>query len=265
MRPAAAQVPPPPGGEQPLRVVFLGGINRVKGADLIQQLAQHASLPDGIPLEWHLVGLFDGEPGRRVHDHGRYMRSELPAILARIQPHLVAILSEGLETYCYTLDEALACGIPVVVTPRGAPAERVRRDGAGWVVSALDVATVLQQLAAIAHDREGYDRVRQHIAAWRPLDMAAVGQAYMQSYAAGKARRTRAKPEAVLQALDRWQIELWHQPPWSRRIAGRLLETGISLLDRLRIRRALARLVGRLLPLPVQEKIQRLRRTGKRP
>jgi hypothetical protein len=193
------------------------------------------------------------------------MRSELPAILARIQPHLVAILSEGLETYCYTLDEALACGIPVVVTPRGAPAERVRRDGAGWVVAALDVSTVLQQLADIAHAWESYGRVRQHVAAWRPLDMASVGQAYMQSYAAGKSRRTRAMPEAVLQSLDRWQIELWHQPPWSRRMAGQLLETGISILDRLRIRRALARFVGRLLPLPVQEKIQRLRRTGERP
>ncbi len=266
MRPAARDAPPQrPDAQHPLRVVFLGGINRIKGADLIQQLAQHAALPDGVPLEWHLVGLFDGEPGRSVHDHGRYMRSELPAILAGIQPHLVAILSEGLETYCYTLDEALACGLPVVVTPRGAPAERVRRDGTGWVVSALDVATVLQQLADIVRDWEGYGRVWQHVAAWRPLDMAAVGQSYLQSYAAGISRRTRAKPEAVLQALDRWQIELWHQPPWSRRLARQLLETGINVLDRLRFRRALARFAGRLLPLPVQEKIQRLRRTAERP
>lgn len=265
MRPATVNTPPPPDAAHPLRVVFLGGINRIKGADLIQQLAQHAALPAGIPVEWHLVGLFDGEPGRRMHDHGRYMRSELPSILAQIQPHLVAVFSEGLETYCYTLDEALACGIPVVVTPRGAPAERVLRDGSGWVVAALDAATVLRQLADIAHDREGYDRVRQHVAAWRPLDMASVGQAYMQSYATGKMRRTRAKPEAVLQSLDRWQIELWHQPPWPRRMAGRLLETSIHILDRLRIRRALARFVGRLLPLPAQEKIQRLRRTGERP
>jgi GT2 family glycosyltransferase len=266
MRPVESEAPlPRPDAHHPLRVAFLGGINRIKGADLIQRLAQHGELPGGVPLEWHLVGLFDGEPGRRVHDHGRYMRSELPTLLGRIQPHLVAILSEGLETYCYTLDEALACGLPVVVTPRGAPAERVRRDGVGWVLPALDVATVLQQLAGIVRDWDGYGRVRQHVAAWRPLDMASVGQAYAQVYAALKTGPMRTKPDAILQALDRWQIELWHQPPWPRRLAGQLLEGGLSILDQLHIRRTTARIVGRLLPLPVQEKIQRLRHTEVRP
>lgn len=257
IRPGA--MPGRPDTKQALRVLFLGGINRAKGADVVRRLARQERLTGGIPVEWHLVGLFDGEPGRRVRDHGRYFRSGLPAILAQIRPHLVAILSEGLETYCYTLDEALACGIPALVTPRGAPAERVRRHGAGWVASSLEVRDIIRQLGEIAEDWEGYVAVWKRVAEWRPLEMSRMGQAYLELYSAGAKRSARVAPDDLLDVLGLWQARHRRSSPWRRRVVRRVLETGVNLLERLRLRRTTARIAGRLIPLTALEQIERLR------
>ena len=48
---------------------------------------------------------------------------------------LICILPVWHETFCYTLSEAVMCGIPVVVTDTGAVADRVRKYQYGWVVS----------------------------------------------------------------------------------------------------------------------------------
>ena len=46
---------------------------------------------------------------------------------------LVAFPSAGPETFSFTLSESWAAGLPVIVPPFGALAERVAESSAGWL------------------------------------------------------------------------------------------------------------------------------------
>jgi len=62
------------------------------------------------------------------------------------------IASPGAETYCFTLTESWLAGVPAIVGPHGAPAERVRASGAGLVLPDLRVETFIEALRRLAED-----------------------------------------------------------------------------------------------------------------
>ncbi|MBM4244416.1 MAG: glycosyltransferase, partial [Deltaproteobacteria bacterium] len=63
-------------------------------------------------------------------------------------------LSPSAETFSYTLSESWAAGVPAIVRDLGAPADRVRRSGAGIVVrDAHEAASALRRLALRADER----------------------------------------------------------------------------------------------------------------
>jgi len=260
----AAQQLPCPGGGAPLRVAFLGGISAIKGAHLVRRLATHATLPSGVPVEWHLVGLFEGPVPPQVIDHGRYARDEFPAVMERVRPHLVAIASVCPETYCYTLEEALVCGVPALVTPLGAPAERVREYGCGWVLPALEVDAFLAQLDTIVAHWDEYQAVRQRIAVLPLRTTAAVGARYAECYrqASGvKKPRPSAGVLEAIAALHRSQAR--HVAP-ARLWAGRALHHSLRLLDAAGVRRFTVHVASRVLPGRWHRALQELRTTAAR-
>lgn len=159
--------PPRPSAELPLRVAFVGGTSEHKGALIVKALSEQVALPSGTPVEWHIIGEYHigGEgvpPGLRVH--GRYEVGELRAVLADVAPHLIIVASVCPETYCLTLDEGWSVGIPALVTPLGAPAERVKENGAGWVLRDLNPLTILNQLDALVSDWDSYLACRARVA-----------------------------------------------------------------------------------------------------
>lgn len=79
---------------------------------------------------------------------GTYRREELPRLLKRIRPHLVAILSSFPETFCYALSESWRAGVPACVTPVGALPERMEASGAGFVASSLDPEKIARAMIA---------------------------------------------------------------------------------------------------------------------
>ena len=160
----------------------MGGPGIHKGVELIRQIVKHVRLPSGTPVEWHRIGPFDDELDPAVHQHGRYERDELPAILEAVSPHLVAILSTWHETYCYTFDEALACGIPVVSTPLGAPAERVRQHHCGWITESLTVESFLATLQRVVDHWEEYCAVRRRIPTIPLNDTDSIARRYHELY-----------------------------------------------------------------------------------
>lgn len=149
--PAATPARPPhrpaPGR---LRLVHFGHLSRLKGVDLlfsaVRALASRGVSLDllGAPVageEAELRRLADGLP---VRWHGAYDLSRLAAVVAECD---VAVFpSRARETFSFVVEEAIALGLPVVVSDLGAPARRVA--GFGRVIAVADAAPLVATLAA---------------------------------------------------------------------------------------------------------------------
>lgn len=162
--PACAPCTPTRGGDAPLRVLVPGRVNGAKGSALLDQLI--GQLPDAVELVLLGTGpLGERYRGRRgVHLRHDYARDELPHWVARLAPDLALLPSTVPETWSYTLSEMWALGLPVLCADLGAPAARVRANGAGWLLPA-DAGAFAAKLAALAGDRASLAAVRARIPA----------------------------------------------------------------------------------------------------
>ena len=124
---SSAAVPPVAG--QPVRVAVLGHVGVHKGANLVRDAAGVA----GGAIEFHIVGTLEGPEVPGIVVHGAYQRGDLLGHLEAISPSFVLLPSITGETYSHTLTEAWAAGIPVIANDLGAPSERIRAQGGGWV------------------------------------------------------------------------------------------------------------------------------------
>ncbi|KRB26971.1 MULTISPECIES: methyltransferase domain-containing protein [unclassified Acidovorax] len=119
-----------------LKVVVLGALSAIKGADVLEAAAIEASRA-GAPVEFHLLGYgyrhLQTQPRARLTVHGAYQEEDLPGLLAWLQPDVVWFPALWPETYSYTLSSALQAGLPVAVPDIGAFAERVAGRPWSWV------------------------------------------------------------------------------------------------------------------------------------
>jgi GT2 family glycosyltransferase/glycosyltransferase involved in cell wall biosynthesis len=128
-----------PEDEQPT-VVVLGAVGPDKGARRLERLVELARSRN-VAMRFVLIGYLDREHGpwqsadARFTVHGRYAPTDLPALFRHYRARLVLYPSAGPETFSYTLSEAWAAGLPVMVPPIGALAERVRAQQAGFVLT----------------------------------------------------------------------------------------------------------------------------------
>ena len=113
-----------------------------------------------LPVRISVIGYTDRHAGPyRSRDGvlevcGRYDNARVGELLAEKQAALVWIASVWPETYSYTTSEAMAAGYPVLCFAFGAPAERVRRTGAGWLLSEVSVDAAAEQLLYLSQHRE---------------------------------------------------------------------------------------------------------------
>jgi glycosyltransferase involved in cell wall biosynthesis len=136
-------------------VAILGAVGPDKGARQLERMVALARA-DRVRIRFVLIGYMDVEHGPWQSDdarftvHGRYEPRELPVLLARYRVRMVAFPSAGPETFSFTLSEAWAAGLPVVVPPFGALAERVGGTQAGWIFSESEWRDEARMLARIA-------------------------------------------------------------------------------------------------------------------
>jgi glycosyltransferase involved in cell wall biosynthesis len=142
-------LPKPSDGK--LRVAFVGGINTIKGADVILKMIRQG--PSWI--DWSIIGgIGDRElltlQRKNLWQYGWYDRNKLPELLSEKKIDVVCLPSLSAETFCYTLSEVTACHIPCIVTDIGALGERVKSMGFGWTVpidsAAEDMLSILEEL-----------------------------------------------------------------------------------------------------------------------
>jgi hypothetical protein len=73
------------------------------------------------------------------------------------------MLSQWPETYSYTLSETWAAGIPVIVSPYGALAERVRDTKAGIVLRDLNVRELVDTVRHLDNSASSYETLIQNV------------------------------------------------------------------------------------------------------
>jgi GT2 family glycosyltransferase len=133
--PAGPLAPPSPPRAEPntlVRVALIGALGVHKGYRILLECAREARRRR-LPLEFVVIGHTENDAALlktgKVFITGRYSEGEAPHLLRRERPDVAFFPSVWPETWCYTLDDALAAGLPVAAFDLGAIAERLRQSG----------------------------------------------------------------------------------------------------------------------------------------
>jgi glycogen synthase len=166
-------VPPPqvpaPGRDGPLRILYAGRLQRIKGTmDLVDACLR---LP-GDDWELTLIGadtdtaalgqsvrltieaMCEGDPRVRIEDpvpHEELQR--------HFPEHHLLVVPSNFEFCANVALEAMRAGLPVLATPVGAPVEFVG-DGGGWRTDDIGALALGRALARLLGDRDEVERVR---------------------------------------------------------------------------------------------------------
>ena len=136
------------------RIAVVGAIGVEKGYEVLLACVRDAKRR-GLPLEFVVVG-FTSDDERMleagpVFVTGEYKDADAVPLIRSQRAHLALIPSVWPETWCFALTRAWQAGLHAAVFDLGAPAERVRSTGRGWVLplglSAPALNDVLLRLA----------------------------------------------------------------------------------------------------------------------
>ena len=96
-----------------VKLLMLGTIVRSKGSDFILPILE--KFPN---FEIHLLGKLAGIEIKhpRFYEYGAYKRDEISLKIEKIKPSWGLLLSIWPETWCHTLTEMWAIGLPVVAS-----------------------------------------------------------------------------------------------------------------------------------------------------
>jgi GT2 family glycosyltransferase/glycosyltransferase involved in cell wall biosynthesis len=134
--------------EEPLRVVVIGAIGKVKGYNVLLACARDAR-EKGLSLEFGLLGYSMNDMQLRhagVSISGRYLEEEALERLLALDPHLVWLPSLWPETYSYTLSLGLLSGRQVCAFDIGAIARRLRELGRDELLMPLEMQGFAHQI-----------------------------------------------------------------------------------------------------------------------
>lgn len=120
-----------------VRVCVVGAVGREKGFDVLLACARDAKRRS-LPLEFVLVG-YSCDDARllqvgNVEITGEYAEMDAAATIRQQNADVAFLPSIWPETWSYTLSQAWQAGLRVAAFDIGAPAERIRETGWGWLL-----------------------------------------------------------------------------------------------------------------------------------
>lgn len=119
-----------------LKVVVLGALSKIKGADVLEEVATLAAQKK-VDIDFHLIGYayrsLRNQPKAHLTVHGAYDDKDLPQLLQWLQPDVIWFPAVWPETYSYTLSTSLDSGLPIIAPDIGAFAERLQNREWTWL------------------------------------------------------------------------------------------------------------------------------------
>ncbi|MDT0164738.1 glycosyltransferase [Actinotalea sp. AC32] len=156
-RAPAASADPADVASGPLRLIFAGGTDPMKGLDVLLEAVR--ALPGDGSWQLDAYGVQDRPVPRGVRTRPPYGRHELASVLAE---HDVLVLPSVMrESHSILTREALAAGLAVVCTDTLGPEEAVRHGVNGLVVPAADPDALGDAIGRLVADRALTARLRQ--------------------------------------------------------------------------------------------------------
>jgi len=167
------------------RVAFVGVVCRHKGGDIINSLVAKNT---GDCIEFHIFGKSEYselEKSRRGYKyHGEYKREELAFLLQKNKINLVCFLQIWPETYSYTVNEAVAAGIPVLSFDIGAGAQRIKDGNLGWLLSVdCTVDEIMKKIIFIKNKPKIYQNAICSVQNYKFKSVLEMAEEYRQIYA----------------------------------------------------------------------------------
>ena len=102
----------------------------------------------------HAVLRLVGRPPAVALPPGVELAGEVPSVAAELRRASLFVLPSLQEGFGIVVAEALAAGVPAIVTPSGGPEELVRESGGGTVLDAFDAGELAGAIVAALHDRQ---------------------------------------------------------------------------------------------------------------
>jgi glycosyltransferase involved in cell wall biosynthesis len=134
----------------PTKFAFVGTASRTKGFDILLEAFRLTS--EAFPTaELHVIGdpeaasRFMGYSSDKIVIHGKLGRREIAQSLGVMD---CLVLPSRLESFGLAVVEALAAGIPAIVTPKVGAAEIIAAGENGWVVPAGSAVELSQQMSS---------------------------------------------------------------------------------------------------------------------
>ncbi len=151
-----------------IKVLVPGNISRSKGAHLIKAIAE---LDKDKLIEFNFLGNVAGILEKIGVHHGQYQRAEFREKVKKISPTVGIVLSIWPETYCHTLTEMWACGIPVFGINVGAVGDRIQQSGAGWLIPTDSTAQeIYDQIISEVNHSKGFANRIAALANWQATE-----------------------------------------------------------------------------------------------
>jgi GT2 family glycosyltransferase len=144
-----------PSKSSKVKILIPGNIDYHKGLAFILQL--YKADYKGI-LEFHFLGRIPQQLEAVGIYHGTYTRNDFHQQVKKIRPSFVGIFSIWGETYCHTLTEGLACGVPILTLKVGTTEERLNQLKAGWFLNHHNIDEAVSTLYQIIDNKEHYQK-----------------------------------------------------------------------------------------------------------
>ncbi len=175
----ATSLPPRDESNHIVRVALIGALGEHKGYRILLECARDARTRR-LPIEFVVIGYTENDAALlttgKVFITGRYSEGEAPHLLRRERPDVAFFPSVWPETWCYTLDDALAAGLPVAAFDLGAIAERLRSTGGGELLPLGEqprrINDRLLKLAAARYEMDSITASRSKKTPLAPLPQA---------------------------------------------------------------------------------------------
>lgn len=128
---------------EPLKVLFVGGLSQRKGLSYLLDAVQ----PLGDAVSLTLIGTGAGA-GKELLGTRHRLLGSVPhsVVLEEMRRHDVFVFPSLFEGFGMVITEALARGMPVIITPACGPADMIEDGKQGWIVPIRDSVTITRRL-----------------------------------------------------------------------------------------------------------------------